>query len=72
MPGKYWNFREVLTTQDGVIYKSGQVVVPSSLREEFLRCLHSSHQGQESTFRRATDVVYWPGMLEDIKRVTCL
>ena len=33
-------------------------------------CLHSSHQGQESTFRQARDVVYWPGMLEDIKRVT--
>ena len=67
---KYWNFREVLTTQDGVIYKAGQVVVPSSLREEFLHCLHSSHQGQESTFCRARDVVYWPGMLKDIKRVT--
>lgn len=67
---KYWNFREVLTTQDGVIYKGGQVVVPRALREEFLQCLHSSHQGQESTFRRARDVVYWPGMLEDIKRVT--
>ena len=67
---KYWNFREVFTTQDGVIYKGDQVVVPSSLREEFLRRLHSSHQGQESTFRQARDVVYWPGMLEDIKRVT--
>ena len=69
---KYWNFREVLNTQDGVIYKGGQVVVPSSLREEFLRRLHSSHQGQESTFRRARDVVYWPGMLEDIKWVTTI
>ena len=46
------------------------MVVLSSLREEFMRRLHSSHQGQESTFHRARDVVYWPGMLEDIKRVT--
>ena len=44
------------------------MVVPSSLRD--LHRLHSSHQGQESTFHRARDVVYWPGMLEDIKRVT--
>ncbi|KAL5517497.1 hypothetical protein EMCRGX_G003052 [Ephydatia muelleri] len=50
--------------------KGGQVVVPSSLREEFLRRLHSSHPGQESTCCRARDVVYWPGMLEDIKQVT--
>ena len=42
----------ISATQDGVIYKGGQVVVPSSLREEFLRRLHPSHQGQEeSTFR---------------------
>ena len=45
-----------------MIYKGGQVVVPSSLREVFLHRLHSSHQ--ESTSRRARDVVYWPGMLE--------
>ncbi|KAL5494071.1 hypothetical protein EMCRGX_G015342 [Ephydatia muelleri] len=46
--------------------------MPSSLlkRGVFLCRLHSSHQGQQSTFLRARDVVYWPGMLEDIKRVT--
>ncbi|KAL5510796.1 hypothetical protein EMCRGX_G006398 [Ephydatia muelleri] len=67
---KYWNFQDLLTVQDGVVYKGCQVVVPSCLREDFLRRLHSSHQGFESTLRRARDVVYWPGMSEDIKRVT--
>ena len=67
---KYWNFRDLLTVQDGVVYKGCQVVVPSCLREDFLRRLHSSHQGFESTLRWARDVVYWPGMSEDIKRVT--
>ena len=48
------------------------MAMPSSLlkRGVFLCRLHSSHQGQQSTFLRARDVVYWPGMLEDIKRVT--
>ena len=67
---KYCNFRDLLTIQDGVIYKGCQVVVPSCLQEDFLRRLHSSHQGFESTLRRARDMVYWPGMSEDIKRVT--
>lgn len=66
----YWNFRDVLTTQDGVVYKSGQVVVPRMLRKEFLQCLHASHQGLDATMRRARDVVYWPGMQEDIRQVT--
>ena len=56
----------VLTTQDGVIYKSGRVVVPRVLRKEFLQCLHASHQGLDATMRRAQDVLYWPCMLEDI------
>ena len=66
----YWKFRDVLTTQDGVIYKSVQVVVPRVLRKEFLQCLHASHQGLDATMRRARDVVYWPGMPEDIRQVT--
>ena len=48
---KYWNFREVLTTQDGEIYKGGQVVVPGSLREEILRRLH---------FKSSRSTVYIP------------
>ena len=67
---KYWRFRELLVIQDGVIYKGGQVVVPQVLREDYLRRLHSSHMGSESTLRRAKDAVYWPMMAGDIIRVT--
>ena len=43
----YWNVRDCLTVQDGVIYKGGQVVVPSELRGQILQRLHVSHQGTE-------------------------
>eukprot|EP00731_Ephydatia_muelleri_P009993 Em0005g579a len=65
----YRNVRDLLTVQDGVIYKGGQVVVPLELRGQILQRLHMSHQGTESTLRRARDSVYWPGMTEDVKRV---
>ena len=67
---KYWNFRELLVVRDGVIFKGDQVVVPEGLRENYLQKLHASHMGSESTLRRARDAVYWPGMAEDIYRVT--
>ena len=44
---KYWNLRDTVTTQNGVIYKSGQVVVTSSLREIF--ALSAFKYGETST-----------------------
>ena len=65
----YWNVRDCITVQDGIIYKGGQVVVPTELRGQILQRLHASHQGIQSTLRRARDSVYWPGMTEDVNRV---
>ena len=66
----YWNFRDTMHVQDGIVYKGGQVVVPKKLRVEFLQRLHSSHQGLQSTLRRARDAMYWLGMVENIRRIT--
>ena len=66
----YWNFRDTMVVQDGIVYKGSQVVVPKSLHSDYLKRLHSSHMGSESTLRRARDAVHWPNMSEDIKRIT--
>ena len=42
---KYWNFKESLVYQDGVLYKWEQVVVPQSLKADYLQRLHTSHVG---------------------------
>ena len=70
---KYWNFWESLVIQDGITYKGEQVVVPQSLRTEYLKRLHTSHMGRESTLRRAKDAVYWPNMARDVENMinTC-
>ena len=33
---QYWSFRDEISVHDGVAYRSHQVIVPSSLREEML------------------------------------
>ena len=63
----YFHFRDELVVQDGVILKGDKVVVPKSLRKELLSELHQSHQGIESTLRRARELIYWPGMSSEIK-----
>ena len=45
-------------------------MVPKTLRKSMLQNLHSSHQGIESTLRRARETIYWPNMKSDTKDFT--
>ena len=48
-------------------------MVPKSLHSDYLHRVHLGHTGIESTKKRARDILYWPGMSEDIERLvrTC-
>lgn len=61
----YWNIRDELSAQDGLIYKSNRVVIPKVLRPEMLSRIHSSHLGTEACLRKARDAVLWPNMSAD-------
>jgi len=69
----YYDIRDTLSGQDGVLVKGQRVIVPKALRREMLQKLHAAHLGFESMMRRAKEVIYWPGMQNDIKQVadTC-
>ena len=64
---QYWSFRDEISVYDGVAYRSHQVIVPSSLREEMLQKIHKAHQGVDSSIRRARESLFWPGMQAAIK-----
>ena len=61
----YFPFKEELTLQNGVIFKGNRVVIPSDMRDELKRKLHSSHLGIQACQRRAHEAFYWPGMYRD-------
>lgn len=58
----YYQFRENLTTFDGVVLYRERVVIPPSLREKVLVSLHSSHHGVSQMCSRAESSIFWPGM----------
>ena len=58
----YWNYRDELTVNDGLIYKGEQVLIPNSLIKIMLEKLHHHHFGAASSIRMARDVFFWPGM----------
>ena len=63
----YWNYREELSVQNGIIYKGTQVLVPQSMHREMLRKIHANNFGAESNIRMAREVLFWPGMRKSIQ-----
>ena len=56
----FWNNRDELTIQNGILFKGIKVVIPQVLRHEMIKRTHSSHLGIEASLRGARDVIYWP------------
>ncbi len=67
---RYWNVRNQLTIDDGLIVFGCRLLIPAKLQQSALRQLHAAHQGTVQTKSRARQVVYWPGMDNDIDNIT--
>ena len=66
---EYHQFRESLSTVDGVILYKDRLLVPPSLRHEVLSALHAAHQGVTAMNARAEISVFWPGITAQILEV---
>ena len=65
----YYDIRDTLSFQDGIILKGERIVIPASLRAQTKKQLHASHLGYDSMMRHARDTVYWPGMNREIQEL---
>ena len=54
----YFNSRDELTVQDGLIFKSDRVIIPTSLRRDVIQQVHNSHLGVEGCLCRAREAFY--------------
>ena len=70
---EYYQFRQHLSSSDGVgIYKD-RIVIPPSLRQSCLSALHAAHQGTSTMLSKAEASIFWPGITNDIQatRTNC-
>ena len=63
----YFPFKDELAVQDGLIFKSHCLVIPSNQQREVLNELHRAHIGLASTLRLARECVFWLGMTSALK-----
>ena len=62
----FWNYREDLSVEDGLITKGARLLIPSTLRKRVLEQIHEGHQGIEKCMLKAREAVFWLGISNDI------
>ena len=63
----YFNIRDELTVQDGILFKGERILIPETMKMDMLQRIHSSHIGVEGSLRRARENLFWLGMTKDVK-----
>ena len=64
----YWAVHAHLAVDDGLVMYDRRLVIPAAMRGLVLQ-LRISHLGKEKTKQRARQIVYWPGVDNDIENV---
>ena len=62
----FWNYREDLSMENGLITKGARLLIPSTLRRKVLEQIHDGHLGIEKCMLKARDSVFWPDISNDI------
>ena len=58
----YWDFRDELSTDEGLLLKGPSLVIPAALRENYLQHLHKGHLSSSKTVLNARQHMFWPGI----------
>ena len=70
MARAYWDFRDQLSTDEGLLLMGPRIVIPSCLCEEYLQRLHQGHLSATKVQQNARQHLYWPGLDVDIADYT--
>ena len=62
----FWNYREDLSMENRLVTKGARVLIPSTLRKKVLEQIHDGHLGIEKCMLKARELVFWPGISNDI------
>ena len=65
----YWNFRDELTIESGILMKNSKVLIPETLKQKYLMQIHQGHQGIEACRSRAREIVFWVNINNDLKEL---
>lgn len=65
----YWNYRHDIHVIKEIVFRNSSLVIPSKLRSEMLRIIHSAHQGIAKSLSFVRGIIFWPSMSNDIRNM---
>ena len=65
----YWNYRDTLSIENGLITCGSRIIVPHEMQAEMLQYIHEGHQGKERCLLQARNTVFWPRISYDIQEL---
>ena len=66
---EFWNYRDTLSIENGLITCGTRIIVPYEMRAEMLQYIHEGHQGKERCLLWARNTVFWPKITYDIQEL---
>ena len=66
---EFWNYRDTLSIENGLITCGNRIIVPNERRAEMLQYIHDEHQGKERCLLWARNTVFWPKITYDIQEL---
>lgn len=63
----YHTVASELSIEEGLLMRSHQIVIPTTLRADVLRQLHIGHQGIHKCWECARQSIWWPKMSSEIE-----
>ena len=64
----YWNYRDELTIEDGILMKGQKIIIPTSLKQQYIDKIHAGHTGIGSCLKKAWEFIFWVNYSKDIQR----
>ena len=68
----YWNYRDELTVENGILLKSHKFIVPKNLQSVCIDEIHEGHLGINKSLQEAHKYLFWKGYIKEITEMTSL
>lgn len=65
----HYKLSDHLNVEEGLLFNGDRIIVSLKLRNEMLKILHEPHLGTTKTKARARQLLYWPGINNDIENL---
>lgn len=64
----YNQYKNELTTANGLIFKNQSAIIPKSMRAEIINSVRYSHLGINKCLSIVQESIFWPNMTNEIKQ----